>query len=310
MFSAARAKTSFENLKKNYTKKRSNFRNSKKSGTSRDAVEKAEREFNQLSFMVWLDEFIRPRNSKSSFDDGNDSECLDNVGNYTFNDDDEDYVREAESQQEDDSYVMSPAVTNDVSANVSADRPKTNIQQAVKNIQSLKRRNAETKETEMEKEKLSFLKTINQRMETRDRKQKCEDPEDRYVSTIADKLRELPYRERLMAKHEMESILFKYQMQVLDKRNANTMQVNSAENRDPDLSVLQFSVTGSSPQVHYNYHQQNVTENIQTNQSNHNFIGNHTNQPLSPTFSTTPIPSPSYPFNVPQNEERNNKNLF
>ena len=308
MFLATRAKTSFDNFKKNYTKKRSNFRNSKKSGTSREAVEKAEREFNQLSFMVWLDDFIRPRNSKSSFDDGNDSECQNNFGNYTLNDDDEDYVREAETQQEDDSYVMSPAVTNDDSANVSAARPTRNIQQAVKCIQPLKRKHAETKETEMEKEKLSFLKTINQRMETRDRKQKCEDPED--VATIADKLRELPYRERLMAKHDMENILFKYQMQVLEKRNANTMQVNSAENRNLDLSVHQFSVTGSSPQVHYNWHQQNVPENIPTNQSNNCLIINHTNQSLSPTFSTTPTPSPSYPFNVPQNGERNNTNIF
>ena len=160
--------------------------------------------------MVWLDDFIRPRNSKSSFDDENDSECLDNVGHSTFNDDDEDYVGEVESQQADDSYIMSPAITNDVSVNDTTPQPKTNIQQVVKNPQPLKRKHAETKETEMEKEKLSFLKTINQRMEARDKKQKCEDPEDRYVATIADKLRELPYRERLMAKHETENTLFKY----------------------------------------------------------------------------------------------------
>ena len=84
---------------------------------SRDAVEKAEKELNQLSFMVWLDDFIRPRNSKSSFDDENDSECLDNVGHSTFSDDDEDYVGEVESHQADDSYIMSPAITNDVSVN-------------------------------------------------------------------------------------------------------------------------------------------------------------------------------------------------
>ena len=164
--------------------------------------------------MVWLDDFIHPRNSKSSFDDENDSECLDNVGHSTFNDDDEYYVGEVESQQADDSY-MSPAITNDVSVNDITSQPKTNIQQVVKNPQSLKRKHAETKETEMEKEKLSFLKTINQRMEARDKKQKCEDPEDHYIATIADKLRELPYRESLMAKHEIENTPFKYQMQAL-----------------------------------------------------------------------------------------------
>ena len=114
---------------------------------------------------MWLDDFICPRNSKSSFDDENDSECLDNVGQRTFNDDDEDYVGEVESQQADDSYITSPAITNDVSVNDTTPQPETNIQQVVKNLQPLKRKHAETKDTEMEKEKLSFLKTINQRIQ-------------------------------------------------------------------------------------------------------------------------------------------------
>ena len=59
---------------------------------------------NQLSFMVWLDDFIWPRNSKSSYDVENDSESLGGVGHSTFNDDDdEDYDLEAGSQQADDS---------------------------------------------------------------------------------------------------------------------------------------------------------------------------------------------------------------
>ena len=193
---------------------------------------------------MWLDDFIRPRNSKSSFDDENDSECSDNVGHNTFNDDDEDYVGEVESQQADDSYIMSPAITNDVSVNDTTPQPKTNIQQVVKNPQPLKRKHAETKETEMIKEKLSFLKTINQRMEARDKKQKREDPENRYVATIVDKLGELPYRERLMAKHEIENTLFKYQMQALEKENTNTMRVNSAESMGHNLPLLQFSMAG------------------------------------------------------------------
>ena len=64
--------------------------------------------------MVWLDDFIRPTNLKSSFDVENDSESLGGVGHSTFNDnDDEDYDLEAGSQQADDSYDMPPAITND-----------------------------------------------------------------------------------------------------------------------------------------------------------------------------------------------------
>ena len=45
------------------------------------------------------------------------------------------------------------------------------------------------------------------------------------------------------------------------------MHVNSAENMGHNLPLLQFSMTGPPPQVHHNNHQQNVTENIQVNQT-------------------------------------------
>ena len=132
-------------------------------------------------------------------------------------------------------------------------------------------------------------------MEARDKNQKSEDAEDRYVATIADKLRELPYRERLMAKHEIENTLYKFQMQALEKENVYTMQASSANNMGHNFPLLQFPMTVPSPQIHHNSRQQN------------NFTGNNqANQPLSPSFPTAPMPSPSYPpFNVPQDGERN-----
>ena len=75
--------------------------------------------------MVWLDDFIRPRNSKSSFDVENDGESLGGVGHSTFNDnDDGDCDLEAGSQQVDDSYDMSPAITNDFAVNDSTSQTK------------------------------------------------------------------------------------------------------------------------------------------------------------------------------------------
>ena len=107
--------------------------------------------------MVWLDDFIPPRNSKSSFDVENDSESLGSVGHSTFNDDDdEDYDLEVGSQQADDSYDMSPAITNDFAINDSASQPKTNFPQVIKNPKPLKRKHGETKECDLENEKISF----------------------------------------------------------------------------------------------------------------------------------------------------------
>ena len=73
------------------------------------------------------------------------------------------------------------------------------------------------------------------------------------------------------------------------------MQASSANNMGHNFPLLQFPMAVPSPQIHHNSHQQN------------NFTGNNqANQPLSPLFSTAPMPSPSYPpFNVPQDRERN-----
>lgn len=56
-------------------------------------------------------------------------------------------------------------------------------------------------------------------MENRDKKRKVDNAEDRFVATVADDLRELPQLERIMAKNEIKNVLFKYQMQALEKRN-------------------------------------------------------------------------------------------
>ena len=136
---------------------------------------------------------------------------------------------------------------------------------------------------------------MNQRMEARDKNQKSGEAEDRYVATIANKLKELLYRERLMAKHEIENTLYKFQMQALKKENVYTMQANSANNMGHIFPLLQFPMTVPSPQIYHNSRQQS------------NFTGNNQeNQPLSPSFPTAPIPASSYPpFNIPQDGERN-----
>ena len=63
-------------------------------------------------------------------------------------------------------------------------------------------------------------------METRAKKKEM-DAEDRFVASIADELRELTHRERLLAKNQIKNILFRYQMQVLEKESnsSNNKQV-------------------------------------------------------------------------------------
>ena len=208
-----------------------------KFGTSRVSVEKAEYELNQLSFMVWLGDFIRPRTSRSTLDDNQlseDGESLD--GNYTFNNDtlrDHDEEKFEFSQHIDESLNMSPGVAGSqfsggVNEVAQSSIPKTAPNHKRK-VVAPKRKKTETTQVSEIDTHLSFLKTINQRMEAREKK-KTEDAEDRYAATIADKLRDLPQRERLMAKHEIENTLFEYQIRALDKMNNNSTNINPRGN--------------------------------------------------------------------------------
>ena len=63
------AKNAFENMKKNYSKKKGNLKSAQsQSGNNREPVDKALVEYNKWKFCAWIDEFIQPRTSKSSVD--------------------------------------------------------------------------------------------------------------------------------------------------------------------------------------------------------------------------------------------------
>ena len=65
-------------------------------------------------------------------------------------------------------------------------------------------------------------------METRVKKKEM-DAEDRFVASIADEIRKLPRRETLLAKNNIKNILFRCQMQVLQKES-NSNNNNNANN--------------------------------------------------------------------------------
>ena len=62
-----------------------------------------------------------------------------------------------------------------------------------------------------EQEKVSLLRSIKEKMETR-KKEKEMDTEDRFFASITDELWELPHRERLLAKYKIRNIMYRYQI--------------------------------------------------------------------------------------------------
>ena len=103
-----RAKAAFENLKKNYTKKRSNLEKSKTSGTSKEAVEKTENELKPFKFLTWLENFAIPRNTKSQFDQNDKEEYSQPVGEL-----DDQTSQECESHERPDALVLDDEQTNE-----------------------------------------------------------------------------------------------------------------------------------------------------------------------------------------------------
>ena len=74
-----KAQVLFANLKKRYLKKRNELKLSKKSGTSAEAVLKAEKNFKPYQFLVWLDEFLQLRKGKTNLTSCTNIEDLDGV---------------------------------------------------------------------------------------------------------------------------------------------------------------------------------------------------------------------------------------
>ena len=136
---------------------------------------------------------------------------------------------------------MSQAIMKDAT---SERQERVNVQDKMKQPVP-KKKLAAMKESEMEKPNLTFLKSFNKRMESRDKRKNVDDAEDRFVATIADELKKLPHRERLLAKIDIKSIIFPYQLQILDKQNATQGNFNyqNVSNRNNFVSQLGYQLS-------------------------------------------------------------------
>ena len=184
---ASRAKSPFENLKKSYTKKRSNLRNSKKSGTSREAVEKAKSELRQWSFLTWLEDFVQKRASRSSFhvdysqQSQQSQQPTEENNNFLDNEEEDDFMEDDENDEFDkpaSNFQMSQAITKDAAYER---QERVNVQAKIKQPIA-KKKLAAMKESKMEQQKMTFLKSLDKRMESRDKRKKVDDAEDSYHS--------------------------------------------------------------------------------------------------------------------------------
>lgn len=86
-------------MKKRYSRIRNEYKKSKRSGTGRKDVQKAEDHYYRYSFLFWLDPFIKLRNTQNNFSD-NDNDEIENFEEKE--DDDEDDVDNDDDDAPDD----------------------------------------------------------------------------------------------------------------------------------------------------------------------------------------------------------------
>ena len=145
---------------------------------------------------------MQPRASRSSV-----STTSEENNNFLDDEEEDDFMEDDENDEFDKpegNFQMSQAITKDAASDR---QERVNVQIKMKQTIAEKKLVA-MKESEMGQQKLTFLENLNESMKSRDKREKIDDAEDRFVATIADTLRLLPHRERLLAKNKIKNTLF------------------------------------------------------------------------------------------------------
>ena len=163
---------------------------------------------------------------------------------------------------------MSQGITKDAT---SEKQERVNVQAKMKQPIA-KKKLAAMKESDMKQQKLTFLKSVNVGMELRDQRNKVDDAKERFVATIADELRQLSHRERLLAKNEIKNTLFRYQLQIFEKQNGTQGNINdqNVKNRATFVSQQEYqlplpfnSSRGNSFPIHQSHNQKKTQKKLQ-----------------------------------------------
>ena len=198
------AKNCFGKIKRPYLAKRLELKKVDKSVTSFSVVQKATNYLNTYSYLFWIDEYLKPRRTKTNVEDINlemsadeeeNSETTENMPSF----------QEFDDEPFDEEQI--PAAKQKRKMALQSEKPKRakNSIPAEKHLSILNRNGKELKEESETKE--------------------TQDKEYFYGQTVAASIRKLEDIEKCMIKHEVNNILFKYHMSMYKAQNtASTSQ--------------------------------------------------------------------------------------
>ena len=227
----------FENLKKRYSKRRQAVLKASKSGSGRSDVATVNDQLKDYEFLAWINPFIKTRRSKSNFAPLEEASSS-NIGEG-INDDDNEYVEEEEEEeveQDDrdslfDNSPDLPKLENETNLPFNTDsttfsQSKLEKRKSVNHTTPPSRPKAKKASTK-ENKKDELLSTMSLLMKQRiDKNASKNEEEDVFGGMISNELKKLPELLKVQAKHEINGVIFKYQMQNQQQKSYLTNQQN------------------------------------------------------------------------------------
>ena len=217
------AKAAFEKLRKRYNKKRKDVKDSSRSGVSKKEVEKAQRALQPYSFLFWLDNFIHIREGRTNLNELSQSTVRE-ASSDDENEEDKDPLPFSDSEVSEN--VDETDIDESLSSAIISPEPKTKpsrVSQKRKAPLKPKEKNETTKKSAksqyLDDMEISLIRDLGKSIKN-EPKQKELDGVDLYVRSLAVDLRKLSEHDYLMAKHEIQGVVFKYQMAQFDQQRA------------------------------------------------------------------------------------------
>lgn len=274
------ARACFENVKKRYLKRRNEYKKvANKSGTSTAIVDRANRELQLYSFLFWLDDYLKPRKTKSNVKD----EIVNNV-------EDKSTIEEYDSDDQSTTQHLRNT-PDDSSDNQRSEKRKISKKESVSS------KAKKHKELSLVEEKQ--LAIMNQMEKDLAEDKEKQDQEYYYAQSIAAELRSFSESERFMVKHEINNVIFKYQMRKHAHGNMNPSNLST-----PNFQTQSRPSSRSSNESSWSNHYPVITQDVR------NFVSSPemttTAPPNSNLCSANPHNTPyPYYYQIGQNENTN-----
>ena len=235
----------FDKLRKRYNKKKNDAKKAKKSGSSTRESEKAERALEAYKFFFWLDKFIYIREGRSnvprdnSFSNEDEDKNDGYASNEYFSDENKSDDEEKEGHFENSraTSVISPTnsrASSIISPTLPSKKNTTSSKRKVdtSNQAANNKKGKGSKNENLDEMELNVLRDLGKTIK--------DDPKeldgiDMYVRSLAADLRKLSERDYFMVKHEIQGVLFKYQMAQFRQNQGGSIVGGSSANTETNF---------------------------------------------------------------------------